>query len=238
MELNVKSALPSNSSYLRIQTFHDKIFFITTKILRSLTDIPKGLKDSLSRLGLSYVDLYLIHVPFFDMARCSLSLTEAWAQMESLVDQGLTRFIGVSNYRIEDFEAFLPKARIKPLCNQIEYHPYLQQPALFEYCQKHRICISSYASLAPLNYKKDGPINSVLEKITEKYSRSPAQILLTWVLQKGGIVITTSKQEARLKETFQLIENKDLFKLTEEESKEIEEVGKTIHFRKNFASKF
>jgi len=157
--------------------------------------------------------------------------------MESLVDQGLTRFIGVSNYRVEDFDQFLSQARIKPLCNQIEFHPYLQQPELINYCQKHGIWVSCYTSLAPLHLKTDGPVNAVIDKIAKKHHRSEAQILLKWVLQKGMIIITTSKQEARLKEFLEL-DNPNLFKLSDEEIKEINEVGKTVHFRKYWNTKF
>jgi len=212
-------------------------FFITTKIYGSLNDIAGGLKNSLSRLGLSYLDLYLIHAPFFSDVKCSHTLTQAWSQMESLVDQGLTRFIGVSNYRIEDFNQFLSQARIKPLCNQIEYHPYLQQPELISFCQKHGIWVTCYSSLAPLHLKTDGPVNAVINKIAKKHNRSEADILFKWVLQKGMIIISTSKQEARLKE-YLALDNPNLFKLTDEESKEIDEVGKTVYYRKYWDDKF
>jgi len=190
------------------------------------------MKASLSRLGLAYLDLYLVHAPFFEKAKCNLTQPEVWSQMESLVDKGLTRYIGVSNYRIRDFEEILPHARINPICNQIEYHPYLQQHDLIQYCQNHGIIVTAYSPLTPLHNKPDGPVNPFVEKIAAKYQRSPAQILLQWALQKGIYVITTSKQEARMKEYVELDLSDRGLQLTHEEIKEIDHVGKTIQFRK------
>jgi len=211
-------------------------FYITTKVFPNINDIPAAIKGSLTRLGLTYVDLYLIHSPFFSVANCKATISEVWSQLEALVDQGLTKNIGVSNFRIKDFEEFVPNARIKPLCNQIEYHPYLQQPELIQYCKNHGIYVSAYSPLTPLHSKKDGPVNAVVEKIAEKYKKSMAQILLQWVLQKGIIIISTSSQEARLRECLEL-ENGEL-KLTLEEVKEIDEVGSTVYSRKYWANYF
>jgi len=189
-------------------------------------------------LGLTYVDLYIIHSPFYgQILNISTTLSQAWSQMESLVDKGFTRFIGVSNYDIEHLNQFVPQARIKPLCNQIEFHPYLQQSELINFCQKNGILVSCFTSLAPLHLKTDGPINAVIDKFAKKYNRSAAQILFKWALQKGMTVATTSKQEARTKEYFEL-DNPNLFNLTEEEMKEIDEVGKTLNYRKWMLQKF
>jgi diketogulonate reductase-like aldo/keto reductase len=212
--------------------------YITSKVFPGLNDIRGTLKEILSRLQISSLDLYLIHAPFFSKANYSGSLKDAWTQMESVVNEGLTRHIGVSNYRIEDFEEFLPSAKIKPVCNQIEFNPYLQQPELQEYCKKHGIKITCYSPLAPLHLKTDGPVNPVIEKIASKYGKTNARILLKWVLQKGHLAITTSRQEDRLKE-FLSVEttDKDLV-LTEEEMKEIDEVGSKIKFRKYWQEEF
>jgi diketogulonate reductase-like aldo/keto reductase len=214
-------------------------FFITTKVWQNLNDIPGAIKGSLSRLQIPYIDLYLIHAPFFSKIQdCKATLSEVWAQFESLVDQGLTRYIGVSNFRIKDFEEILHHARIKPICNQIEYNPYLQQPELIQYCKNQGIFVSAYSPLAPLNSKPDGPIPPVVEKIAIKYLRSPAQILLQWVLQKGVLVITTSRNEVRLREYLELEMNERAFRMSDEDVKEIDEVGKTVELRKYWIPEF
>jgi diketogulonate reductase-like aldo/keto reductase len=161
--------------------------------------------------------------------------------MESLVHDGLTRHIGVSNFRVEDFEKFVPSAKIKPLCNQIEFNPYLQQPKLQEYCKNHGIGIACYSPLAPLNLKTDGPVNTVIDKIAAKHGKTSAQVLLKWTIQKGYLAVTTSRQEERLKEFLGVLDNN--FVLTDEERKEIEDVGSRIRFRKywvegNFESNY
>jgi diketogulonate reductase-like aldo/keto reductase len=213
-------------------------FFISTKVWPHINDLPSAIKGSLSRLGLTYVDLYMIHSPFLYKVNCKASLSQVWSQMETLVDQGLTKFIGVSNYRIKDFEEFLPHARIKPICNEIEYNPYLQQSDLIDYCKHRGIIVTAFAALTPLHNKTGGPVNSIVEKIAAKYQKSLAQILLKWVLQKGIIVITTSKQEARLREYLELEQNERSFQLTNEEMKEIDEVGNTVKYRKYWENDF
>jgi len=210
--------------------------FITSKFFNSVNDIRGGLKAALSRLQIPSVDLYLVHAPFFHRVNYSGSLQDVWTQMESLVHDGLTRHIGVSNFRIEDFEKLLPSVKIKPLCNQIEFNPYLQQPKLQEYCKNHGIGIACYSPLGPLTFKNDGPVNTVIDKIASKHGKTNAQVLLKWVIQKGYLAVTISRQEERAKEYLGVLDKN--FMLTEEESKEIEEVGSTITFRKYWAEEF
>jgi len=203
-------------------------FFITSKVYTTLNDIPSAIKASLSRLGISYLDLYLIHAPSFSKVNCKATKSEVWSKMETLVDQGLTKFIGVSNYRVRDFKEFLPHARIKPLCNQIPYNPYISQnqSKLIQYCHQQNISVYSFSSLMPLRKRNDGPLYSIVDKMAEKYQRSMAQILLQWVLQKGIIIIvTTSRQEARLRDYLELTKNEREFRLSTEEIKEIDEAG-------------
>jgi len=211
-------------------------FFITSKVFPGLNDITGTLKIILTRLNLTHLDLFLIHAPFFFKAGCNASLSEAWATMESLVDQGLTRFIGVSNYRVEDIKSFLPGARIKPVTNQIEYHPYLQQPELIAYCKEHGIMIEVFSGLTSLHNKNDGPVNAIVEAIARKHNRTPAQVLIQWVLEKGFVSINTSRHEERLREFLDL--EKGEFHLTHEEVEEIDKAGSPVHFRKYWAEEF
>jgi len=206
-------------------------FFITSKVFQSISDIRRAISASLSRIGTTYLDLYLIHSPFY----LSKSLSSTWSQMESLVDAGLTHYIGVSNYRIEDFQSFLPSARIKPVCNQIEFHPYLQQPELIEFCEKERILVCGYSPLVPLR-KKDGPLNPVIQELALNYKKTGPQILIQWVKQKGMLVITTSREENRLREVLEL-EDKG-WELTKEDMIKIDSVGRLVKERTTWKGNF
>lgn len=95
------------------RSFGPQDVFIATKVGPGIADIKKACQDSLSRLGMSYVDLYYIHSPFFELQNYKGTLDEAWKAMEGLVDAGLTKQIAVSNYRVQDLKQFVPSARIK-----------------------------------------------------------------------------------------------------------------------------
>jgi diketogulonate reductase-like aldo/keto reductase len=101
---------------------------------------------------------------------------------------GLTKDIGVSNFRIVDIERILKIARYKPVINQIEYHPYLQQKKLLEYLAENDILIAAYAPLAPLTSKKDGPLTSVIEEIGKKEGKTSAQVVPPVILLTTGLV--------------------------------------------------
>ncbi|KAJ3341678.1 hypothetical protein HDU93_004312 [Gonapodya sp. JEL0774] len=178
--------------------------FVTTKVYtQEVADIPGSLKRSLERLGLEYVDLYLIHAPFFETLGLAGKVTaaSAWKQMEEVKDAGLAKDIGVSNFRIVDFEEiFASKPKHIPVINQIEYHPYLQQPELLAYHAKHGIRTASYGPLISLTKHQNGPVDAVVETIAKAHSSTPGQVLLAWNLAKGNVVLTTSSKEERLAE--------------------------------------
>ena len=119
--------------------------FVTTKIWEPTGqpgNIESTLKESLEKLQLEYVDLYLIHSPFF--AKSEQDLQNTWAEMEALQAAGLAKTIGVSNYRPSDLEAVLKTAKVIPAVNQIELHPYLQRVELLEFHKKHGIATTAY----------------------------------------------------------------------------------------------
>ncbi|MHA1268475.1 MAG: aldo/keto reductase [Candidatus Helarchaeota archaeon] len=167
--------------------------FITTKLWNTdhgYNNTIKSLNNSLKKLDLSYVDLFLIHWPSGGY------LSETWKAMEYLLKQGKCLSIGVSNYMIKHLNDLLKESEIKPVINQIEFHPYLYQKELLNYCNEQNIIVEAYSPLTKgikLNDEK-------LAEIASRYSKSPAQILLRWALQKEVIVIPKSSNKTRIKE--------------------------------------
>eukprot|EP00123_Amoebidium_parasiticum_P009504 comp19516_c1_seq1/m.22810 comp19516_c1_seq1/g.22810 ORF comp19516_c1_seq1/g.22810 comp19516_c1_seq1/m.22810 type:complete len:304 (-) comp19516_c1_seq1:105-1016(-) len=217
--------------YLETSGVSRSSLFITTKISSSLGDPEKAISDLLSRLRLDYVDLYLIHSPFTEH-----DIVEAWRKIERLVDEGKVRAIGVSNFRISDFETLLPHCRIRPVVNQIEHHPHLLQPDLIDYCRSHQITIESYGPLAPIAYIRDGPspLQPVLTRLASKYGKNEAQVLVRWNVQRGHIPITTTTKVDRIVPNAEVFD----FEMTEDELKEIETVGASFHYRRFWTDKY
>ncbi len=175
-----------------------KEIFVTTKLhpLR-IYNIEKAVKKSLKKLGLDYIDLYLIHAPFFRKKA-------VWRKLEELSKKGYLRTIGVSNYGIKDLQKLLKTAEITPAVNQVEFHPFLNQKKLREFCRAKNIIIEAHSPL--LHGKK---INKKeIEQIAIKYDKSIAQILLKWSVQQGNVVLPKSENSTHLKQ------NIDLFNFT------------------------
>lgn len=183
-----------------------------------------SLKAQLKDLRTDYVDLYLIHHPFISVETNGYDLKQAWKYMEQIVDTGLAKSIGVSNFSVEDLNVIMESARIKPLVNQIEFNAYLQNqtPGIVKFCQDNNILVEAYGPLAPLFLEKAGSeLYRYVEEVGKKYSVTPAQVLLRWALQQGALPVTTSSNESRI------LQLNDLFRfdLTPKEETRITEIG-------------
>lgn len=173
--------------------------FITTKVWNSHQGYDSTLyacEGSLRRLGLSYVDLYLIHWPVQGLG------DETWRAMIRVLQQGKARAIGVSNYRITELNELLDKSDVVPAVNQVEFHPFLYQEELLSFCKNNKIQLEAYS---PLTRGKRLNHPTVVE-IAKKYGKTQSQILIRWSLQHDVIVIPKSIHEARIKENSQVFD--------------------------------
>lgn len=202
--------------------------FVTSKVWPGIGDPIKAAKESLSRLQLDYLDLYLIHAPFFSKETHGIDIPGAWRALEELFDQGLVKEIGVSNFRIGDLKILLANSKFKPAVNQIEFNPYLQSPDLVEFCRDNGILVEAYSPLAPIVRKTGGPLDPILQELSKKYTKTEGQVLLRWTIQKGVVAVTTSSKKERQAEQLAIGD----FELSEEDIKKIDEEGSKLQFRK------
>jgi len=195
--------------------------FVTTKLWNSNhrpERVEPAFQGSLDRLGLKYLDLYLIHTPFafqpgdgqdprdqsgnviYDQG---VTLLDTWKAMESLVDHSKCRAIGLSDISLDEVKPIYESARIKPAVVQVESHPYLPEMELLEFCKEKGIV---FLAFAPLGHgMKPGLLEDpVISAIAERIGKTPAQVLLAWAVQRGTALLTTPRSAARAKENFDI----------------------------------
>jgi diketogulonate reductase-like aldo/keto reductase len=193
--------------------------FITTKLWNSDQGYEPALKaceESLNKLGLEYIDLYLMHWP---MEKLRL---ESWKAMEKLLQDGKCRAIGVSNFMSRHIEELLGNCEVVPAVNQIELSPYnyLYRKAVVNLCLEKNILIEAYSPLTKGRKLNDPK----LVKLANKYGKSTAQILIRWVLEKGFIAIPKSVKENRIKENVDVFD----FSITEDDMKYLDSFNEDL----------
>ncbi len=195
-------------------------------------DVEAALKDSLKRLQLDYLDLYLIHWPLGTCVDPTCwgykqpPLHKTWADMETCVRKGLCRAIGVSNFCCQLLLDMLAYAEIPPAVNEIELHPYCAQRNLVRFCQKSGIEVVAYGPLMAAGRRKPEQTNLLLDPVITglagKYGRTPGQICLQWGMANGHIVIPQTSHEARLRENMESL----TFSIDPEDLKKIDALDK------------
>ncbi|KAK6068373.1 aldo/keto reductase [Seiridium cupressi] len=211
----------------------EKLYVVTKLSGTTKQDVQQSFQTSLTKLGVDYVDLYLVHAPY--LADTPEELQDVWRSMEAIKDSGKAKSIGVSNFLQEHLETILKTARIPPAINQIEYHPYLQHGDLLEFHRKNNIVVSAYGPLTAVTKAKPGPLDDTYAALAKKYGVTEADIALRWCLDQGIVAITTSSNEQRLQGYLKKLPN---FKLTPKEIETISELGKKKHFRGFWQDKF
>ena len=233
--------------------------FIVSKLWNSFHDkehVGPICKKQLQDWGIDYFDLYIIHFPISlryvdpsvryppgwasDDGKTVIpgraTIQETWTAMETLVDIGLARSIGISNFTAQLIMDVLRYAKIPPATLQIEHHPYLAQPGLVKYAQENGITVTAYSSFGPQSFveldmqvAKDTPLlfdNPTITRISEKKGKTPAQILLRWATQRGVAVIPKSNNQGRLAQNLDVTS----WNLDDSELKEINVLDKGLRF--------
>ena len=195
--------------------------FVTTKLSNSNhrpERVDPAFAASLERLRLNYLDLYLIHTPFafqpgddqdprdqngnvlYDH---DVTLLDTWKALETLVDHGKCRAIGLSDVGLNELKPIYESARIKPAVIQLESHPYLPETELLDYCKQNGIV---FLAFAPLGHgMRPGLLEDpVISTIAARVGKTPAQVLLAWAVQRGTALLTTPKSAARARESFDI----------------------------------
>mgnify|MGYP000103134179 CR=1 FL=1 len=211
--------------------------FVTSKLWNSFhaaDDVEPAIQESLKALKLDYLDLYLIHWPIAHKPGVKFSpdntgfapiedypIADTWKAMEALVEKGLTKHIGVSNFNIPKLQDLINKCSIVPEMNQVESHPLLAQNELFKFCSENEILYTAYSPLGSRDRAEaikgaDEPDmfeNDTLKRIASSHNVHPAQILIKWAEGRGTAVIPKSVNPKRLKANLASAE----IQLTEEE---------------------
>jgi diketogulonate reductase-like aldo/keto reductase len=171
--------------------------FIATKLWNwDHKKVEEAYQKSLKKLKVEYIDLYLMHFPV------SGTRVDAWKAMENIYKEKRVKSIGVSNFTIKHLEELMSKTSIVPAVNQVEFHPFLYQKELLEFCNKHGIVLEAYS---PLSHGKRLD-DHTLQDIASAHKKTVAQVMIRWSLQHGNIVIPKSRNPVRIKQNFDVFD--------------------------------
>ena len=190
--------------------------FVTTKFLPAAPGYEKAkraFEASLKKLGLDYIDLYLIHIPQGD-------INSSWTAMEELYKEGKVRAIGVSNFNMDQIQNLLKQHSVIPAVNQVETHPFSQKTEMQKALRSQGIQLQSWAPLA--QGKNNLFNNELLQALASKYNKSIAQVVLRWLIQKEIVVIPKSANMKRIIENFNVFD----FELTSDDMTTIKSLDK------------
>lgn len=194
-----------------------KDIFVTTKLWNAdHTDPEKAFNESLEKLGLEYIDLYLIHWPVPEYR------LKTWKVFEKLLETGKVKSIGVSNFTIKHLQELMKNSKIIPVVDQVEFSPWLYQKELLDFCNKNKIILEAYSPLTRGKMLTD----KKLGVIAKKYAKSPAQILIRWVLQHNMVVLPKSTHPARIKENANIFD----FEISEADMKALDKLDESKRF--------
>ncbi|RWS22229.1 aldose reductase-like protein [Leptotrombidium deliense] len=213
--------------------------FVTSKLwhtFHSRQRVLEGCRKSLSDLGLSYLDLFLIHAPFacrededlWTTEESDIDYLETWRGMEDCVELGLCKSIGLSNFNWDQTLRVLNECKVKPVTNQVECHPYFNQSQLIEMCAKYGIIVTAYSPFGspcrPWAKKKDFSIldDQLLTQISERHNKSAAQVILRFNIDRKIVCVPKSATRTHILSNIEVFD----FKLSEEEIKSISELDK------------
>lgn len=190
--------------------------FITSKLWLAdygRNNVEDAYNKSLERLGLDYLDLYLMHWPGTDEAL----MIDTWQGMEDLYKQDKVKNIGVSNFNVEHFEALLAQVSIKPVINQVEFHPYLTQEPLRRYMEVQNIYSESWSPLMNAKILDDETVQAIATEI----GKSPAQVIIRWNIEHGVVVIPKSVTPSRIEENLDVFN----FELSDEQVSKLDQLN-------------
>lgn len=188
----------------------EEIFVITKLYPNQFSDPEAAIEEALEKLDISYIDMMLLHHP-------GAGDVDAYLAMEKAVEEGKIRSIGLSNWYVEELEAFLPQVNVTPALVQNEIHPYYQENDVIPYIQGLGIVVQGWYPLGGRGYTAELLGNEVISEIARAHGKSSAQVILRWNLQKGVVVIPGSSNPDHIRENTELFD----FELTEEEMERI-----------------
>lgn len=192
--------------------------FITTKLDNSdhgYKSAGKAFDKSLKKLGLDYIDLYLIHWPM-------RKRNESWKAMEEMLKQNKCKAIGVSNYTIRHLKELFENSSTTPSVNQFEFNPFVFEDEILIFCQNHNIAAEAYTPIT----RGDRFKHPTIKELSDKYEKTPSQIMLRWALQHNVIVIPKSSNPERIKENSDIFD----FNISNEDMEELNSLNENMRF--------